>query len=172
MKDRGSSQASAAITGKDKLFLVRVTSKIVQFPPVHVALLLLRVVMKCAMSYFWYDSVNSSIWFLLRVLRRDQGSVLDSITKTDCNCVLSERLGTRINLQICFSQRWKKKPKIWVTVPALRSTQLQHDEVTKQGRGLKPLPTSKCCSRPQSWEHPGLALSCRGVLNPTAFPTQ
>lgn len=33
---------------------------------------------------------------------------------------------------------------------ALHSKQLQRGEITKQGRGLKPLPTSKCCSRPQS----------------------
>lgn len=28
-----------------------------------------RVVMKCAMSYFWYASVNGSIWFLLESFR-------------------------------------------------------------------------------------------------------
>lgn len=84
MPDRGSSQASASITGKDKLFLVCVTSKIVQFPPVQVVLLLLRVVLKCAMSYFWYASVNSSIWFLLESFRGIKAPSLTPSQKQIC----------------------------------------------------------------------------------------
>lgn len=114
----------------------------------------------------------------LRVLQRDQGSVLDSITKT-------ERLRTRINLQICFFfQRWKEKKRknlglgSSAAVSARRtrcmvnSCSATRRQITKPGRGLKPSPASKCCSRPQSWEHPGLARPRRGVLNPAAFPTQ
>lgn len=81
---------------------------------------------------------------------------------------------------MCFSNARKKNLGVsfsvlistrctWCIVNSCNTTQC---EITKHRPGLKPLPKSKCCSRPQSWEHPGPALSCRGVLNPTAFPTQ
>lgn len=158
--------------------------KIAQVLPVHVPLLFLQAVLKCRTNYFRQVSVNSACWFLLQPFRGIKARPLTPFQNQIATVFVKKRPGTRINLQICFSKAGgeRKKKNLGFSSSAVisarrtrcivNSCRTTQREITKQGPGLKPSPTSKCCSRPQSWEHPGLALSCRGVLNPTAFPTQ